>query len=146
MRFFVLVLMIVLLPLRAVAGDVMAVHMASSVAAIESGAARAHDMGAGASFDHQKQAVVPLKAVPDCHEHQASLSDAATSADTTSLAVPSNNDHCNSCAACQACHTLALSPTAPGGTAAFASPQLQQASAAVFTSADAALGQKPPIA
>ena len=145
MRFFVLILMIVLLSLRAAAGDVMAVHMASSVVAIESGAARAHDIGSTGAFDHQKQAAEPLKVMPDCHELQASLLDGATPADTASAEVPSNNSHCNSCAACQACHTLALSPAAPGGMTVFASPQLQQSSAAAFTSADTALGQKPPI-
>lgn len=142
MRCLIIVLMIALLPLRALAGDVMATQMAGSAAAIESRAARAHDMGARSIFDHQKQLVETPLAVFDCHEQAASHHDASDIAPRVSTEV---NDHCNTCAACQACHTVALSPTAPAGIALFASPQLRQTSSAVFTSADAVLVQKPPI-
>ena len=145
MRFLVLILMIALLPLRALAGDVMATQMAGSAVAIEKRAARAHEMGATSTFDYQKQLIQLVeahKAVPDCHEQAASHHDAGDIAPSASTQV---NDHCNTCAACQACHTVALSPNAPGAIASFASPQLRQTSSAVFTSADAVLGQKPPI-
>jgi hypothetical protein len=52
---------------------------------------------------------------------------------------------CELCAACQACHTVALSPDA-FSTASSSSPAtLPRSSAAQFASAPAALGQKPPI-
>ena len=145
MRLLVLILMIALLPLRALAGDVMATQMAGSAAAIEKRAARAHETGVRSTFDYHKQLVQLVeahKAVPDCHEQAASHHDAGDIGPSVSTQV---NDHCNTCAACQACHTVALSPSAPTGIALFASPQLRQTSSAVFTSADAALGQKPPI-
>ena len=136
MRYFVLALMIFLLPLRGWAGDVMATQMAGSAIAIEKVAARAHETGAKASFHHQKQAVNISPAVPDCHEQVVSHSDTA---DTPT------NDHCSTCAACQSCHTVALSPTSPGLATSFNRPQVRQVIASRFTSADAALGQKPPI-
>ena len=146
MRFFVLAFMIVLLPLRAIAGDVMAVYMASSAIAIETGASRPLGTDARASFDHQIQAVETSKAVPDCHGQQMSVHAESRVADAANRAVNPGNDHCSTCAACQACHTLALSPDSPSDMVLFASPQLRQTSSAMFTSADAALGQKPPIA
>ena len=136
MRYFVLALMIFLLPLRGWAGDVMATQMASSALAIEKVAARAHETGAKASFHHQKQAVNISPAVPDCHEQVVSHSD------TTDTPT---NDHCSTCSACQSCHTVALSPTSSGLATSFNRPQVRQVIAARFTSADAALGQKPPI-
>ena len=149
MRVLVLILMIALLPLRALAGDVMATQMASSLSAIENGAARAHKTGATSTFTLQQDPVDIPKAMPDCHEqpasdHSAADGDADALGSHSQSATPSS-DHCNTCAACQVCHTLALSPHAPGDVALFASPQLRQTSTAVFTSADAALGQKPPI-
>ena len=136
MRYFVLAFMIFLLPLRGWAGDVMATQMAGSALAIEKGASRVHETGAKASFHHQKQAVNISPAVPDCHEQGVSHSDTA---DTQT------NDHCSTCAACQSCHTVALSPTSPRLATSFNRPQVRQVIAARFTSADAALGQKPPI-
>ena len=136
MRRFVLAFMIVLLPLRGWAGDVMAVEIASMVVATKSGAARTHEIGANATFDHQNRALGTPQTLPDCHEQLAGHPEPSKAA---------NNDHCGTCQACQACHTVALSPSSLGVTASFASPQLRPARAAAFTSASAALGQKPPI-
>ena len=137
MRYFVLALMIFLLPLRGWAGDVMATQMAGSAIAFEKGSTSTHEMGAKAFFNHQKHSVSISPAAPDCHEQVVSHSDTA---DTPT------NDHSSTCAACQSCHTVALSPNSPGLATSFNQPVVGQASAARFTSADAALGQKPPIA
>jgi hypothetical protein len=134
MHHIILVIMIALLPLRGWAGDAMATQMASAAVAIEKGASRAHEMAATADFDHQK------KVTPDCHEH---LADPLAGHDTSETAA--SNDHCGTCQACQACHTVALSPSPLQVTASFTSPQLRPTNAAAFTSAAAALGQKPPI-
>jgi hypothetical protein len=136
MHHLVLALMIVLLPLRGWVGDAMATQMASAAIATETGAARAHEMAATAYFYHQNQPSEAAQAMPDCHEQIAGHSQ-------TDLA--SNNDHCGTCQACQACHTVALSPSRLEVTASFTSPQLRPMRAAAFTSAAAALGQKPPI-
>ena len=137
MHILVLALMIVLLPLRGWAGDVMAVEMASHSFAIKSGAASAHKTAATTSFDHQNTAV------PDCHgaaKSQAGVDKTATS--------PADGDHsgtCQACQACLACHTLALSPPATAVAGFLKLTQLLPTRAAAFTSASAALGQKPPI-
>ena len=133
MRFLVIALMIVLLPLRSWAGDAMATQMAGSQIAIESGAANAHETSATATFDHQKQAK------SDCHEATPSPLDSHPSASHE----PGSN-HCGNCVACQACHTVALLPALLKVPAELSSPQLQPART-VFTSAATALGQKPPI-
>jgi hypothetical protein len=135
--------MIVLLPLRGWTGDAMATQMASMTitsSAIESGAARVHEMGPAASVDHQNQVLEAAPAMPDCHEQAAAQSKTIAPASSAT-----DNNHCGTCQACQACHTLALSPSPVEAMASFASPQLRPTSAAVFTSAAAALGQKPPI-
>ena len=93
MRHLVLALMIVLLPLRGWAGDMMAVDMTSMAVATKSGAARAHEMGSTASFEHQNQAFEAPQAMADCHEQLT----AHSGTDQTS-----NNDHCGTCQACQA--------------------------------------------
>lgn len=136
MRHLVLALMIVLLPLRGWAGDAMATQMASAAIATETGAASAHEMRATASFDHQNEVFEATQTVPDCHEQSAGQPNADLTA---------NSDHCGTCQACQACHTVALSPSTLTVTASFKPPQLRPARAAAFTSAAAALGQKPPI-
>lgn len=129
MRFLVLALMIVLLPLRGWAADGMATQMAGHQIAIESGAARTHEIRAIATFDHQNQVK------PDCHE-------ANTEAAVTDMTA--NQDHCGTCQACQACHTVALLPT-PLEVAANASSIPLRPVRSIFTSVAAALGQKPPI-
>jgi hypothetical protein len=136
MRHLVLALMIVVLPLRGWAGDVMATQMASAPIATISGAAGAHEITAAASFDHENQAVESPHAMPDCHEQMAGHAEADNAAST---------DHCGTCQACQACHSVALSPSPLAITGSFTSPQLRPTRAAAFTSAASALGQKPPI-
>lgn len=53
--------------------------------------------------------------------------------------------HCESCAACQACNTVALSPMTGRSASLSMPPALPHSSAAPFASAVAALSQKPPI-
>ncbi len=124
MRHLVVALMIVLLPLRGWAGDAMATQMAthgaSPAVSIEAGATRTHDMGAAS----------------DCAGHQASKQ--VDSPDTKSA----NGETCQ---ACQACHTLALSSSTATDSVLFEAPSPPLVTAAQFTSADTALGQKPPI-
>lgn len=136
MRFLVLALMIVLLPLRGWAGDAMAIEMAGQAVAIESAATSVHEMGAKKFFDHQNQTLKVAVTIHDCQEQAAGLSEADQAA---------NDEHCGTCPACQACHTVGLSSSPFQVMASFASPQLRPTRTAAFTSASAALGQKPPI-
>ena len=153
MRFLVVALMIALLPLRGWAGEVMATEMASSQIshqheqlddAIELVAGYAHKQVVSATFEGKKSAFEVRKppfeakdtqsaAMHDCEGH--GKADEATPAD----------GHCDSCAACQACHTVALSTAAVSLNLTFSSRTLPRPAAAHFASATAALGQKPPI-
>lgn len=118
-RVLLLLLLIALLPLRAWAGDAMAIQMAAQ--------AHSHRMAtmAEASAPHAK-----------CHEMQAEPAAPHTSP---------TQDHCETCASCQACFTVAITvPAMPSATQPLPHGQPQAASAQ-FTSAILALGQKPPI-
>ena len=133
MRHLILAFMIVLLPLRGWTGDAMATQMASAAVAIESVAAHAQKISATATIGPQSQVM------PDCHEAVSSQPDTGKTA-----SHETGNDHCGTCLACQACHTVALLPALLEVPAGWVSPQLRPARSA-FTSAAAALGQKPPI-
>lgn len=134
MRLLILALMIVLLPLRGWAGDVMAVEMASHSVAMKSGAAGPHKMAATSSFDHQN------RGMPDCH----GATNGQTGVDKTATTTM-GEEHSGTCQACQACHSVALSPSALVAASFLDLTQLLPTRAASFTSAAAALRQKPPI-
>lgn len=121
MRYLVIILMIVLLPLRGWAGDSMATQMASKAVSIEAG-------------DGRTQA---MSAATDCAGHQVSKQ-----ADSPE----SKSENGETCQACQACHTVALSSRTAIDSILFEAPSPPLVTATQFTSADTALGQKPPIA
>ena len=120
MRYLVVALMIFLLPLRGWTGDAMATHMAVTAVSSES----------GANHIHEKSALT------DCAGHQgggqADLSESKTVNGET-------------CQACQACHTVALSSNTAVDSVLFVAPPPLLVTTAQFFSADTALGQKPPI-
>jgi hypothetical protein len=119
MRRVVLILLLVaLLPLRTWAADAMALHMAQ----------RVH---AGGVVD----AAVTTVAHANCHEAQA---------DATADG-PASPDPCTTCAACQACFTVALVMPASQHIAQTLAHSPPHTGSAQFTSAWIALGQKPPI-
>ena len=144
MRFLLLALMIALLPLRGWMGDVMATEMAASQGqarqiAAKTMASHAHSAGETDHLHHKMTA-------PEATQPDAQL-------DTPS-ASPSNPDcldHATDaashgqCGSCQACHTVALSSAALTLRPVFHPFTLPASAAAQFASAEAALGQKPPI-
>lgn len=144
MRHLLLALMIALLPLRGWVGDAMATQMAAAhvqhgqlVSAEHSAtktiAASAHHMGAEGHSGHEETSPEATMAMHDCAGH------------TTDSGTPANDAGCESCAACQACHTVALSLAAPDHSPVFKGRSLLRPASDQFASADAALGQKPPI-
>ena len=153
MRFLVVALMIALLPLRGWTGEVMATEMASGQIshqqvqlddAIELVAGHAHKQGVSSTFEGEKTAFEVQKspfeakdtqnaAMHDCEGH--AKADAGAPAD----------GHCDSCAACQACHTVALATIAFSLNLTFSSRTQPRPASAHFASATSALGQKPPI-
>lgn len=150
MRHLLLALLIALLPLRGWVGDAMATQMAAGQMqhsqSQEHGEQHGQQHGAtktiaehqdailaAAHFDHEEMAEAASVDEPDCAGH--------SSGEGTQAA----DGHCDSCAACQACNTVALSLTGPDLSPVFTSVAPPLPAADHFASADAALRQKPPI-
>ncbi|MBT9475906.1 hypothetical protein [Polaromonas sp.] len=142
MRRFTFVLMIALLLLRGWMGEAMATGMALAPlqplpSATQTVAAHAHAPSAQMHVGHETaepEALYEAQAVHDCTGGPAS--------EDPSHAGPA---HCDACTACQACHTVALTPFAASAHPVFSARALPRAKAAFFASADTARGQKPPI-
>ena len=143
MRALLFVLMIALLLLRGWTGEAMANDMALASlqqphqpqqSTTKTIAAHAHAISAEVHFDHEL--AIPeasARAAHDCAGHAADG------------AAPAADGHCQSCDACQACHSVALTPAAVDAAPVFGSRTRPHARAARFASAEAALGHKPPI-
>jgi len=147
MRFLLLALMIALLPLRGWMGDVMATDMAASQGqarqiAAKTTAPHAHNAGKTGHVHHEMTAPEAMQAdaQPDTPSASASSPDCLDHASDASA-----HGQCGSCPTCQACHTVALSPAALTPRPVFHPFALPVSAAAQFASAEAALGQKPPI-
>jgi len=138
MRHLLLALLIALLPLRGWVGDAMATQMAA-------GQLQHQQTQAASPASHGHEAMDAMHAGHEeaSTEVSVTLHDCAGPADESSSHAA--DGHCETCAACQACHTVALSPTAPGVMPAFSAPTLPRPATDSFASADAALRQKPPI-
>jgi hypothetical protein len=153
MRFFVLALMIALLPLRGWAGEVMATEMASSQIshqheqldnAIELVAGHAHKQVVSATFEGQKAAFEVQKPPLEAKDTQSAAMHDCEGHGKADETAPADG-HCDLCAACQACHTVALSTAAVSLNLTFSSRTLPRPAATHFASATSALSQKPPI-
>lgn len=138
MRVVFFALMIALLPLRGWMGDAMATEMALAQLqhTAEIMASHAQGTSAGADFYHEAGAPEAVQEGPVAHDCAEPASDDAFHA---------GNTYCGSCAACQACHTLALLPMATDLNALVSERTLPRAASTPFASAEAALDQKPPI-
>ena len=136
MHYLVVAFMIFLLPLRGWAGDVMAMQMATQMATHDTTAPASAPATAPAG-SNAEPAFVYVKSLPaDCANHPGG--------EHASSSVPSNGDG-ETCQACQACHTVALSSSTVLKGAVIVASVPPLVTAAQFTSADTALGQKPPI-
>lgn len=142
MRRFFFVLMIALLLLRGWMGEAMATGMALAPlqplpSATHTVPAHAHAPDAQMHAGHdtaEPELLYEAQVVHDCAGDTAN--------DDPSHAGPA---HCDTCAACQACHTVALAPFAASAHPVFSARALPRAKAAFFASADTSSGQKPPI-
>jgi hypothetical protein len=144
MRHLLLALMIALLPLRGWVGDAMATQMAAAhvqhrqlvsteQSATKTIAASAYHIGSEGHSAHEEMSPEATLPMHDC------------AGQTTDSSIPADDTGCESCAACQACHTVALSPAVPGHSPVFEARSLPRPASDQFASADAVLGQKPPI-
>ena len=139
MRHLLFALLIALLPLRGWVGDAMATQMAAgqlqhqAMQASPQAAAHDHEAMDAGHAAHEDAAPDAALALHDCADSP------------TDGAGHPTDGHCDTCAACQACHTVALSLPAPAPVPVFSAPTLPRPAADMFASADAALRQKPPI-
>ncbi len=141
MRHLLLAILIVLLPLRAWAGDAMATLMAAPgqvhpLASASVTSAHAHTHTTQTPLDGRDDAGSgsPAVASTDCAIHAGS-----------GHSSPSDLSHCQSCVVCQVCHTVGLAVPILVFAALSAAPQLPLTVVPGFTSAERALGLKPPI-
>ena len=145
MRFLLIALMIILLPVRGWMGDVMAMEMAvGSVTAINKGAAHAYSTGSTGQLG-----INLADSHVQCPDHAGMLMDMGADVNDGANAAPSEDsaalDPCSHCSACQICHSIALMVATPL-LAALAQPhQLRPASGLQFASATTAPHLKPPI-
>ncbi|WP_084181130.1 hypothetical protein [Polaromonas glacialis] len=139
MRHLFLILMIALLPLRGWVSDAMATGMLASQVqqqqqtATKTEATHGHEAGTKAHQDTETVVADVTPTAADCPGHASGAESHAADA------------HCESCSVCQACHTVALSPTGTDVTAVFNLSMLPWAAVAQFSSAETALGEKTPI-
>jgi hypothetical protein len=144
MRSLFFVLMIALLLFRSWTGDAMANEMALSSLqhpqfATNNIATDAHEISTEQHFHAESkapkasEALSGMQAAHDCDGHAAHDG------------LPAADGHCDTCAACQSCNSVALTPAAVEAHPVYSSYWQPHATAAVFDSAEAALGQKPPI-
>lgn len=138
MRTLLFLLMIAMLPLRGWVGDAMATEMAMMKVQHQQAhhAEHAHQSGeAGTNGEETMQAMASgASSMHDCEGHASTTAEPSV-----------NRDHCETCAACQVCHTVALSATAPAPGLNFFPVSVPSADTTQFASAEAALRQKPPI-
>lgn len=157
-----LILMILLLPLRGWAGDLMATSMAAGqltvllqaaqktsapLAATENIATHAHETGATTHFQ-SKNADSDALSAPEPLAKAQTMHDCGDNMQTAADPDHENGNNimdCGSCPSCQACHTVALSLSAEKSIAILNPAAQPDAVAQTFASADAALSQKPPI-
>ncbi len=122
MRRFFVILLIVTLPLRAWAGDLMAVGMLAI------------------------NVNMPEVAQLPCAGHDAGeLGVLQHSPDSTEASEVSPSAHCDTCVACQICHSVALASPAILQAPAVTTPAQLASPAARFASALLAISLKPPI-
>ena len=144
MRFLFFALMIALLPLRGWMGDAMATEMA----VMQIGHAQAAERrvtshhGSTVSAESTQAAHHEMPAAQTGHDGgeapAAAVSDFGDAGDC-------RDGHGVSCHSCGVCHTLALSRAFEASSPAASAVSLSSSRTAPFASAEAALGQKPPI-
>ena len=144
MRALFFALMIALLPLRGWVGDAMATEMAmmqiSHAQAAERGlSGHTGNRVSAESTPLAHHAMAAVQAAHDCGE--SAVDDRPGAADDAAGQAVD----CHSCHSCDVCHTLALSRAFEASSPASSALSLFSARTAAFASAEAALGQKPPI-
>lgn len=153
MRCLLLALMVFLLPLRGWAGEVMAIGMAADAGVLIShqqnttkiAAHGAHSAGAKGLFDHSESARATSHDGAAHERHHAAQGVLTAHGQDGHNAEDTDCGTGPSCQSCMACHALGLPSSMKAVVAIFTAAAPPLSEAAQFTSAQAVLGQKPPI-
>jgi hypothetical protein len=128
MRYWLVLFMVLLLPLRGLVGDVMAGQM------LQQHAAAAVSVQAHAGH----QAAAPALPAHDCAEHHAQAQAEAPAVDAQAAG------DCPTCASCQMCSSVALSPAVDTASPRRASQPPPDTVQRAYPSAEPVLAFKPP--
>jgi len=131
MRRWLLVLIVLLLPLRAVVGEAMAGQM------LQQGTAMAAALAMGAEHG------TPV-ASHDCDHHPGHQAQAEPDEAPQAAAPDAANGDCPTCASCQVCSSVALSPSAQAPAPVHATQAPPLAVQRPYPSAEPVLAFKPP--
>jgi hypothetical protein len=153
MRCLILALMVFLLPLRGWAGEMMATSMATDAGVLTSHqqkttktvAHSAHSAGVKGLFDHSESAPATSHDSAAHDRHHAAQGVQTHAEQDSHDAKDTDCGTGPSCQACVACHAVGLPSSMNAVVAVFTAAAPPLAAAAQFTSAQAVLGQKPPI-
>ena len=128
-RAFVFAILIVLMPIRGVIGDAMAIGMQSH--------------SSSASSNHQSTHAVAQKLV-ECQEHGGSMSVEVTDVDVNVVATQDSKS-CSNCSLCDVCHSVAFTLSGIQDTLDVRPSLHPQVGNTAFLSAERAVSLKPPI-
>lgn len=155
MRYWLLIFMVVLLPLRGWAAGGMATQMATHQMTLQQIASEPQEATetiadnhlntrTSGHFHHEMQPTVAVQAQPDCHGQPGAVTHAGQARDAATN--HSQSAECGStCGVCQVCHSVALALSLPLPLTAAPAQAGARAELPRFTSADRALSLKPPI-
>ena len=144
MRLLFFALMIALLPLRGWMGDAMATEMAVMQIGHAKAAERRVTSHHGSTVSAESTQAAHHEMPPAQTGHDAGEAPAAAVSDFGG-AGDCRDGHGVSCHSCDVCHTLALCRAFEASSPAASAVSLSSSPTAPFASAEAALGQKPPI-
>ena len=130
MRLLLLILMMALLPLRGLAGDVMAIRMAAQLPSDGAEVVVAIPVA---------ELVVAAASHADCMGH------ANATPDQGPLPATGSSGHCSTCPTCQVCFSVALPVLAEVWSTAPLPNSVPRIGVSVFFSAVSAPSLKPPI-
>jgi len=143
MRMMLIIVMMALAPLRAWAGDAMAIGMAAAQVAVTAPATSQPALVAAAAARSSGQVDTDISAHADCAGHGAI--EVAAVQDSDASQDDAASIHCPTCSFCQVCSSPGLATTGSlTGTIRFVHA-VPLTGGTHFTSAERAPGFKPPI-
>lgn len=140
MRRWLALIMIALLPLRALAGDLMAIQMSAGMAMQQAAVAATPQAGTDAVSGAP---ATPASMHEDCHGHESAGGAAEPAAASGAAQAAAGCE--GSCLVCQMCHSAVIISAGEPGNPVMAAVDAPAQSVAHYSSASIERGHKPPI-